>query len=374
MNILYHVIIVLEMVSVNLLTLHLCSKSRYSNRKIILVLAVFTILIVGFFMPFLKYANPHYGNGNGLFVLVGFLYLFPLRYLYKLPNAKLLMIVCSAWIYTMLIFMISLHTSLLLFPHEFALSTMGAQTGLYVLTGPLFMKFIRYKFMLVLENVTGNAGTSKWLQWVSVVWFITLVLVNYTLVTGSKSVGLLCMLLLAVNVISTYSLLYSVVNTTMHIEMLKKTVYRDSLTGLPNRNSLLYECEKRIQNGIPFDLIFFDLDYFKSVNDRFGHVVGDEYLKKFSKVCKSRLKGMEGVLFRISGDEFICLCSGGPEHVQRIQGEMKRLKGDPFLKEINFLGVSCGSANYPSDAACVDKLISIADQAMYRDKSEKHRK
>ena len=74
MRIVLHILIVLEMIAVNLTTVHLCSKRKRSLPCLTAVLAGFTALLVGVMLLALS-RFPDYGNGNGLFVLVGFLYL-----------------------------------------------------------------------------------------------------------------------------------------------------------------------------------------------------------------------------------------------------------------------------------------------------------
>ncbi len=116
MRIVLHILIVLEMIAVNLTTVHLCSKRKRSLPCLTAVLAGFTALLVGVMLLALS-RFPDYGNRNGLFVLVGFLYLPVLMWLYGDRFAELLMKMCSTWVYTMLLFSLSVHIAHL-FPDE----------------------------------------------------------------------------------------------------------------------------------------------------------------------------------------------------------------------------------------------------------------
>ena len=179
MRIVLHILIVLEMIAVNLTTVHLCSKRKRSLPCLTAVLAGFTALLVGVMLLALS-RFPDYGNGNGLFVLVGFLYLPVLMWLYGDRFAELLMKMCSTWVYTMLLFSLSVHIAHL-FPDEaFDLVAFISQTGLYLLTLYPFLRFVRKRFLFILQNIPKPA--SKLLLAESLVWFLTMIVINYTFV------------------------------------------------------------------------------------------------------------------------------------------------------------------------------------------------
>ena len=133
MEVLFHILVVAEMLFVNLTTVHLCTKRRYSNRRTIFVLVLYSAVIIALTLFGLTRTNS-YGNGNGLFVLIGFVYLIPLKYLYDENFSRLLEVICSAWIYTMLCFSLSVHIGKLLPPHWFAPGACIAQTVIYLIS------------------------------------------------------------------------------------------------------------------------------------------------------------------------------------------------------------------------------------------------
>ena len=305
MRIVLHILIVLEMIAVNLTTVHLCSKRKRSLPCLTAVLAGFTALLVGVMLLALS-RFPDYGNGNGLFVLVGFLYLPVLMWLYGDRFAELLMKMCSTWVYTMLLFSLSVHIAHL-FPDEaFDLVAFIAQTGLYLLTLYPFLRFVRKRFLFILQNIPKPA--SKLLLAESLVWFLTMIVINYTFVQDYRYpfLRVISLLALAANVVVSYTCIQTIVGAQHRIEKLRSIVYIDGLTGLKNRSSLYIDCTNWIESGEPFILIFMDLNRFKEVNDRHGHLAGDEYLVCFSEHLQ-KLAADDGAVYRLSGDEFVCL-------------------------------------------------------------------
>lgn len=84
----------------------------------------------------------------------------------------------------------------------------------------------------------------------------------------------------------------------------------DTLTGIGNRryfhNKMLEECSRASRYKYPFSLILFDIDYFKQVNDKYGHNVGDEVLKEYSNLIAPMLREND-IFCRIGGEEFVVL-------------------------------------------------------------------
>lgn len=357
-----HLAVVLEMLVVNLSTVHLCSHRKGSLAKTLAILLAWTAAVVGGMLIFLQ-RSPYYGNGNGLFVLVGFVYLIPLCQLYEERLRRMLIIICSSWVYTMMAFALAVHVARLFPPAQFALAALITQTLFYLATVRLFHRFVRGPFVYVLNNTPPTAMST--LQAVCLLWFATAILVNLTFVVDQNGVlKVICLLCLAVNAVLSYQLIYRMVRGMKDIEHLKEIAYTDPLTGLRNRSSMFQETERLLQSQTPFTLIFFDLDQFKSVNDRHGHGVGDAYLAAFARQVQ-QLLGLRGTLYRISGDEFIAIMTTG--------------RPDLFLEELRrqtwpdmpcpFQGVSTGCAAFPDDAGSLDVLMARADKDMYRAKA-----
>ena len=366
MEVLFHILVVAEMLFVNLTTVHLCTKRRYSNRRTIFVLVLYSAVIIALTLFGLTRTNS-YGNGNGLFVLIGFVYLIPLKYLYDENFSRLLEVICSAWIYTMLCFSLSVHIGKLLPPHWFAPGACIAQTVIYLISAWPFMRFIKDRFVFVLQNIPDRIN--KYLQTTSLMWFFTAVVVNYSYVASHNAfMRPVAFVALAVNALLSYSLLYIVVKSLKSIENLQKIINIDHLTGLGNRTAFYVDADRLMKEGAPFALIFLDLDQFKAVNDTYGHLAGDEYISQFAKNVLA-LTGKKGTLYRISGDEFILLYIAGDSLMFLRQTEL--LSFTTPTSQVLFAGVSYGCASFPEDADNLDALIRTADRRMYEQKKGK---
>ena len=150
----------------------------------------------------------------------------------------------------------------------------------------------------------------------------------------------------------------------------------DSLTGVGNRQ-LFYEraaleIERAKRYGRPLAIALFDLDHFKQVNDRFGHVVGDEVLTAFAHALGARLRESD-ILVRLGGDEFVALLPETSRDTAaflalRILNELRDWSFD-HAGETIFVGFSAGIAQFEGDGS-IDEWIRRADTGLYRSKRE----
>jgi diguanylate cyclase (GGDEF)-like protein len=115
-----------------------------------------------------------------------------------------------------------------------------------------------------------------------------------------------------------------------------------------------------------------DLDHFKSVNDTHGHSVGDELLKRISKIFEQRLRKIDTVA-RTGGDEFsiILECPIEREEAEKVAASLLAEVREPLALENRLVhaSFSLGIALYPEDAECADDLYIAADTNMYKSKS-----
>ncbi len=363
MRMLLHILIVLEMTVVNLTTVHLCSKRRRSLLCIAVSFIAWTVLIVGGSLPILSRFQD-YGNGNGLFVFIGFLYMPLLIWLYKESPARILATICSAWVYTMLLFALSVHVAYLFPTSAFDTAFCAAHTGLYLLTVYPFLQFVRNRFLYIMRNIPKRAFNLLLAE--SLVWFLTIIVINYTFVQSHLLfLRVISLLVLATNVVVSFTCIQTIVRSQHSIDELQNIVYIDSLTGLKNRSSLYGDCTQRIESGEPFTLVFMDLNRFKEVNDRHGHLAGDEYLSCFAERIRE-LAASDGTVYRLSGDEFVCLYQGR-DAAPFLDG-LACLRCGAASVDQEFLGVSAGYASFPEDGDTLDRLIATADKRMYRNK------
>jgi diguanylate cyclase (GGDEF)-like protein len=165
---------------------------------------------------------------------------------------------------------------------------------------------------------------------------------------------------------------------------LKKKAVRDGLTGLYNHVTIKTRLDEEIARSCRYkselSLIFMDIDHFKSYNDRLGHDTGDVVLTTLAHfllngsdvVSPSRKSDIVG---RYGGEEFIIILPETSKEGALVRGERLRqgiehltvpgAKGQP----LGCLSCSMGVATYPQDAKQRDKLLKVADEALYRAKS-----
>ena len=144
----------------------------------------------------------------------------------------------------------------------------------------------------------------------------------------------------------------------------------DELTGLPNRRSLEDELERRLRLGGELSLLFLDLDRFKDVNDRLGHLAGDELLREIGRRLRRSCR-TDDFVARLAGDEFIVITGALPDSVaDRIRAELAMPVeiGDSTLSAQASIGVTRAT---PHDSAVT--LLGRADAAMYDVKRTRYR-
>ena len=154
------------------------------------------------------------------------------------------------------------------------------------------------------------------------------------------------------------------------VEQLQKLAYYDALTGVPNRrqmNLLLQEALIGARKGDALAVIMIDFDYFKRVNDVFGHSAGDKVLATAVKRLTERLRSGD-TLGRWGGEEFIVLARHTGEHDAPRRAERLReaVEARPLFGNYSAT-VSCGVAVYERGDT-PELLIGRADKALYRAK------
>ncbi len=149
----------------------------------------------------------------------------------------------------------------------------------------------------------------------------------------------------------------------------------DMLTGLPNRRHALAFLEKAMvgarEHGAPLAVAIFDIDHFKRINDNYGHVVGDEVIRRVARRAKASLRD-EDMVGRFGGEEFVCILQRSSARAAEMVAE--RLRKAIAAEEDAADGlppatVSIGLAVYDGEADA-EALLHRADQALYLAKRE----
>ena len=147
----------------------------------------------------------------------------------------------------------------------------------------------------------------------------------------------------------------------------------DPVTGLPDRTAfevcLNEEIARAQRYGREFSLVLLDLDYFKAINDRFGHPEGDRVLAQVALTLRAKLRRTDQI-FRYGGDEFAAICpETGQTALHGVLGRLEARAGHVGPCEVN---ISWGVACFPADATTADGLVRLADERLYTRKREHH--
>jgi diguanylate cyclase (GGDEF)-like protein len=155
-------------------------------------------------------------------------------------------------------------------------------------------------------------------------------------------------------------------------QVIEKMAITDGLTGIFNRGHLMsrfgeeFEKAKRLQRNL--GCIMIDIDNFKSVNDSFGHLVGDEVLKEVSLVFKNAIR-IYDILGRYGGEEFLIILPDTDfEDTKRFAERIRLTVKDKAIVNTN-ITISLGIANIQDKDKSIDDIIKRADEGLYKAKS-----
>lgn len=160
-------------------------------------------------------------------------------------------------------------------------------------------------------------------------------------------------------------------------EHLRSEATHDPLTDLLNRRQLDENLEREIARAVrgnyPVSAIMLDVDHFKALNDRYGHMAGDEVLKALSRIITAQARASD-LAFRYGGEEFLIILPNMPEAAALQRAELWRSECQASIIETQGLRidftVSAGVSTFPTHASDAITLISTADRALYQAKHE----
>lgn len=192
--------------------------------------------------------------------------------------------------------------------------------------------------------------------------FVDVAILGYPIIHEGENIGV-------------YGIYTDISEKKQQEHMVKYYAYYDSLTELPNRHHFMEKLKIAIDNAKEknksISVLFIDLDKFKSINDSFGHNIGDRLLLAVGRRLKSIIRE-EDMVARMGGDEFIVMLNQIDSHdtvykiVERIHDSLNRV----YIIEGNEMNItaSIGIAFYPEDGEDADTLLKNSDAAMYKAK------
>ena len=161
-----------------------------------------------------------------------------------------------------------------------------------------------------------------------------------------------------------------------HVHVYRTAASTDHLTGVLNRRAFMENavtlCKQQAKLGEPVAMLMFDLDHFKSINDRFGHATGDDVLRMFGQVVRAGTRA-DDIIGRFGGEEFVAIVPGGWDSASKISERVRssfEAAGTIVSNHALAATVSIGAATSYNAVTAIDTLIARADAALYRAKHE----
>ncbi|MDQ1264098.1 MAG: hypothetical protein QG559_1099 [Campylobacterota bacterium] len=161
------------------------------------------------------------------------------------------------------------------------------------------------------------------------------------------------------------------------MEKLKDTSLRDGMTGLYNRRFLEEFIDKIMSHASrkkeTYAVMMIDVDFFKMVNDTYGHDMGDRVIVELSKVLKNSIRSSD-LAIRYGGEEFVVMLNDATDEgiqivAKKIHSTFAKIAFDVGAGEVLKKTLSIGIAKYPTDADSIWKCIKFADTALYEAKN-----
>ncbi len=210
--------------------------------------------------------------------------------------------------------------------------------------------------------------------------------------SGENTLGVIQLLNSKLDLLSEYSISFLrilcdyaaiAIQNSRSVKLIHELSITDDCTGLFNSRRLYSMLEEQVAlttfvdrgpdrgqtRPSPFSLVFIDLDYFKSINDTYGHLIGSRLLAEVGNLIR-RLVGPDAAAFRYGGDEFVVLLPNtNKETATEITSNLcQGLRDAKFLESEGFglhISGSFGLATFPEDGATVHAIMRSADSMMY---------
>ena len=158
---------------------------------------------------------------------------------------------------------------------------------------------------------------------------------------------------------------------------IEKTAITDGLTGLHTRRHILERLKEELNRSrarkIKMSFLMIDADFFKGINDQYGHLTGDQILRELAVIIKQNIREID-IAGRYGGEEFCVLLPDTDQEGAKFAAERIRQAAeaaDIKVYDINIkITLSAGLATFPEDAKNIEQLIDKADTALYKAKQQ----
>jgi len=163
-------------------------------------------------------------------------------------------------------------------------------------------------------------------------------------------------------------IVFDITESKKVVEQLRFLSERDPLTNVYNRRSFFIKLDDVIKeqhiNETPFSLIMFDIDHFKKINDTYGHLIGDDTLRRLTSLINED-KRSNDLVYRYGGEEFFILLKNTElKGAVQLAKRLHKLISDLKIPKVGHITVSMGVVEYGKDES-VDDVIKRVDDLMY---------
>jgi diguanylate cyclase (GGDEF)-like protein len=169
------------------------------------------------------------------------------------------------------------------------------------------------------------------------------------------------------------------IENALRYRQVQDSAVTDELTGLPNGRSLFLQLDSELARSrrtrAPLAVMVLDLDGFKGINDRFGHLARNKVLQMIAEGLRSVCREYDCVA-RMGGDEFVVILGGAARDAtvaKSLQYQQITREVGLALYQEDILSVSVGEACFPEDGDDAEQLLAVADQRMYQAKQAHNR-
>ena len=166
------------------------------------------------------------------------------------------------------------------------------------------------------------------------------------------------------------------IENALKYQQAENSATTDYLTGLPNARSLFLQLDRELarckRDNSSLTVMVSDMDGFKQINDRFGHLEGNRVLRLFAQALKDSCREYDYVA-RMGGDEFVVIAPGLAADAAGKKAEQMRALARQAGSEVcgeDLLSLSVGRAMYPDDGKDAEQLLAEADRRMYLEKQK----
>jgi diguanylate cyclase (GGDEF)-like protein len=166
------------------------------------------------------------------------------------------------------------------------------------------------------------------------------------------------------------------IENALKYQQAENSATTDYLTGLPNARSLFLQLDRELarckRDNSSLTVMVSDMDGFKQINDRFGHLEGNRVLRLFAQALKDSCREYDYVA-RMGGDEFVVIAPGLAADAAGKKAEQMRALARQAGSEVcgeDLLSLSVGRALYPDDGKDAEQLLAQADRRMYLEKQK----